>query len=110
MQTPYVFPQENGRRADVRWASVAGGESGGLRVDGATPFGLTVRPWTTAALDRAAHTAELTPDGRTWLTLDAGHNGIGSASCGPALPPQYLLPATSVRLDLRLRAIVERGV
>jgi beta-galactosidase len=106
MQTPYVFPQENGRRAQVRWASVTGGGDAGLRVEGATPFGLTVRPWTTEALDRAAHTAELTPDGRTWLTLDAGHNGIGSASCGPALPPEYLLPATSVRLDLRLRALV----
>jgi beta-galactosidase len=103
MQTPYVFPQENGRRAQVRWASVTGADAG-LRVEGDTPFGLTVRPWTSEALDRAAHTAELTPDGRTWLTLDAGHNGIGSASCGPALPPQYLLPATSVRLNLRLRA------
>jgi beta-galactosidase len=105
MQTPYVFPQENGRRAQVRWASVTDGTDSGLRVDGDTPFGLTVRPWTTEALDRAAHTAELTPDGRSWLTVDAGHNGIGSASCGPALPPQYLLPAASVRLDLRLRAL-----
>jgi beta-galactosidase len=134
MQTPYVFPQENGSRAEVRWASITaggsatsstgvasstggvasstggvdgggiGGGGAGLRVEGETLFGLTVRPWTTEALDRAAHTAELTPDGRTWLTIDAGHNGIGSASCGPALPPQYLLPATSVRLDLRLQA------
>jgi beta-galactosidase len=104
MQTPYLFPQENGRRADVRWASVADGRGAGLRVDGVTPFGLTVRPWTTEALDRAAHHAELRPDGRTWLTIDAGHNGIGSASCGPALPPRYLLAAASVRLDLRLTA------
>jgi beta-galactosidase len=103
MQTPYVFPQENGRRAEVRWASVIDGQGGGLRVDARTPVGLTVRPWTTEALDRAAHTADLQPDGRTWLTLDAGHNGIGSASCGPALPPEYLLPAASVRLDLELR-------
>jgi beta-galactosidase len=55
-------------------------------VCGRAPFGLTVRPWTTAALDRAAHTTDLVPDGRTWLTLDAGHNGIGSASCGPPCP------------------------
>jgi beta-galactosidase len=104
MQTPYVFPQENGRRAEVRWASVGDGR-GGVRVDGRTPFGLTVRPWTTPALDAAAHTAELAPDGRTWLTLDAGHNGIGSASCGPALPPEYLLPAASVHLDLEFRVL-----
>jgi beta-galactosidase len=102
MQTPYVFPQENGRRAEVSWATITDRGDGGVRVCGRTPFGLTVRPWTTAALDRAAHTADLVPDGRTWLTLDAGHNGIGSASCGPPLPPQYLLPATSARIDVEL--------
>jgi beta-galactosidase len=105
LQTPYVFPQENGRRSQVRRASLTDGAGGGLRVDGDTGFGLTVRPWTTEALERAAHTSELEPDGRTWLTIDAGHNGIGSASCGPGPEPRYLLPAASVRLDLRLRAL-----
>jgi beta-galactosidase len=74
-------------------------------VDGRTEFGLTVRPWTTAALDRAAHHAELAPDGRTWLTLDIGHNGIGSASCGPALPPEYLLPVAAGTLAVELRVL-----
>jgi beta-galactosidase len=103
LQTPYLFPQENGRRADVRWASVTGGQGGGLWVGGGTPFGLTVRPWTAEALDNAAHPTDLAPDGRTWLTLDAGHNGIGSASCGPGVLPPYLLPAAPARLDLELR-------
>ena len=102
MQTPYVFPQENGRRADVRWATITDRSGGGVRVDGGVPFGLAVRPWSTAALDDATHTTDLVPDGRTWLTLDAGHNGIGSASCGPPLPPRYLLPAAPTRLDLEL--------
>jgi beta-galactosidase len=104
LQTPYVFPQENGRRAQVRWATLSG-QAGGIRVHGRSAFGLTVRPWTAEALDRAAHAADLVADGRTWLTLDAGHNGIGSASCGPALPPQYLLPASPARLDLELQAL-----
>jgi beta-galactosidase len=102
LQTPYVLPQENGRRADVRWASVTDAEGRGLRIHGGTPFGLTVRPWTTQALDKAAHTVELKPDGRTWLTVDAGHNGIGSASCGPALLPRYLLVARQAHLELGL--------
>jgi beta-galactosidase len=106
MQTPYVFPQENGRRADVRYATLTGGQNGGVRVHGRTPYGLTVRPWTAEALDRAAHPTDLAADGRTWLTLDAGHNGIGSASCGPALLPGYLLPAAAARLDLELEALV----
>jgi beta-galactosidase len=105
MQTPYVFPQENGRRADVRWATVTGGQGGGVRVGGRTLFGLTVRPWTAEALDRAAHPTDLVPDGRTWLTVDAGHNGIGSASCGPGVLPPYLLAAAPARLDLELRVL-----
>jgi beta-galactosidase len=105
MQTPYVFPQENGRRAEVRWATVTDRRGAGVRVDGLSPYGMTVRPWTTEALDAAAHAAALVPDGRTWLTLDAGHNGIGSASCGPPLPPNHLLPAASVRLSLELSAL-----
>ncbi|MCO1593921.1 DUF4981 domain-containing protein [Micromonospora sp. RHAY321] len=105
MQTPYVFPQENGRRADVRWATVVDGQGRGLQVRGRSPFGLTVRPWTTEALERAAHPIDLVPDGRTWVTLDAGHHGIGSASCGPGVLPAYLLPAASVRLGLELRVL-----
>jgi beta-galactosidase len=98
MQTPYVFPQENGRRADVHRATI-----GALTVTATTPYGLTVRPWTTDALDKATHDADLMPDGRTWLTLDAGHNGIGSASCGPALPEDLLLPATHKRIAVTLQ-------
>ncbi|MDQ7903837.1 glycoside hydrolase family 2 TIM barrel-domain containing protein [Phytohabitans sp. ZYX-F-186] len=105
LQTPYLFPQENGRRADVRWATVTGGRGGGVRVDGRTPFGLTVRPWTAEALDRAAHPTDLAPDGRTWLTLDAGHNGIGSASCGPGVLPPYLLAPAPTHLELTLQAL-----
>jgi beta-galactosidase len=76
-----------------------------VRVEGQAVFGLTVRPWTAEALDRAAHPTDLAPDGRTWLTLDAGHNGIGSASCGPGVLPPYLLPAAPARLDLELRVL-----
>ncbi|MET7401209.1 glycoside hydrolase family 2 TIM barrel-domain containing protein [Dactylosporangium sp. NPDC005572] len=105
MQTPYVYPQENGRRAEVRWASVTERSGAGLRVAGSAPFGLTVRPWPAAALDAATHPTDLAPDGRTWLTLDAGHNGIGSASCGPGPLPRYLLPAAPARLELTLTAL-----
>lgn len=33
LQTPYVFPQENGTRRAVRWAEVSG-EKGGIRIEG----------------------------------------------------------------------------
>jgi beta-galactosidase len=91
LQTPYAFPQENGNRTGVsRLLLTGGGDS--LEVLGGPTVEATVRPWTTEALDAAAHPTDLVPDGLTWLNLDAGQNGLGSASCGPqALPTARLL-------------------
>ena len=47
LQTPYVYPQENGNRAEVRWATRDRRGRHGLRVDGAPTFDLTARRWTT---------------------------------------------------------------
>lgn len=82
LQTPYVVPQENGRRADVRWAQLRLANST-LQVRGS--FDLTVRPWSPTALELATHAPELEPDGLLWLHLDVGANGLGSAACGPGV-------------------------
>jgi beta-galactosidase len=89
LQTPYVKPQENGRRGDVRWATLTDSSGRGLRVDGG--FGLTVRRWTDADLAAAKHRNELVPGDGLWLTIDAGHQGIGTGSCGPGVLPEYEL-------------------
>ncbi|KUO12704.1 glycoside hydrolase family 2 TIM barrel-domain containing protein [Streptomyces sp. DSM 15324] len=88
MQTPYVRPQENGARADVRWA-----ELGGLRVEGDPEFWFTARRWTTEQLDAARHRTDLTPGDTVWVNLDHGQHGLGSQSCGPGPLPQYVLRA-----------------
>ncbi|MFJ9249898.1 glycoside hydrolase family 2 TIM barrel-domain containing protein [Streptomyces sp. NPDC101776] len=86
LQTPYVRPQENGARADVRWAEI-----GGLRIDGDPEFWFTARRWTTEQLDAATHRTDLTPTDTVWVNLDHGQHGIGSQSCGPGPLPQYFL-------------------
>ncbi|MEW1640937.1 glycoside hydrolase family 2 TIM barrel-domain containing protein [Streptomyces sp. NPDC091219] len=88
LQTPYLRPQENGARPDVRWA-----ELGGLRVDGDPEFWFTARRWTTEHLDAAAHRTDLTPGDTVWVNLDHGQHGIGSQSCGPGPLPRYFLNA-----------------
>ena len=93
MQTPYVFPQENGNRRHVRWARVARPDGSGLGIIGAPLIDLTVRPWSTGALEAARHTSDLRPDGRIHVHLDHAHHGIGSAACGPALPAIHTLAA-----------------
>ncbi|WP_371663369.1 glycoside hydrolase family 2 TIM barrel-domain containing protein [Streptomyces sp. NBC_00280] len=86
LQTPYVRPQENGARADVRWV-----ELGGLRIDGDPEFWFTARRWTSEQLDAADHLTDLTPGDTVWVNLDHGQQGIGSQSCGPGVLPPYLL-------------------
>ncbi|MFI6550296.1 glycoside hydrolase family 2 TIM barrel-domain containing protein [Streptomyces prunicolor] len=88
LQTPYVRPQENGARSDVRWAEI-----GGLRIDGDPEFWFTARRWTTEELDAATHRTDLAPSGTVWVNLDHAQHGIGSQSCGPGPLPQYFLNA-----------------
>ncbi|MEV5985306.1 glycoside hydrolase family 2 TIM barrel-domain containing protein [Streptomyces sp. NPDC052051] len=88
LQTPYVRPQENGARADVRWAEI-----GGLRIEGDPEFWFSARRWTNERLDRATHLTDLTPSDTVWLNLDHAHHGIGTQSCGPGPLPQYFLRA-----------------
>ncbi|MEW2408946.1 glycoside hydrolase family 2 TIM barrel-domain containing protein [Streptomyces griseoviridis] len=88
LQTPYVRPQENGARADVRWAEI-----GGLRVEGDPEFWFTARRWTTEQLDAADHRTDLVPGDTVWVNLDHGQHGIGSQSCGPGPLPTYRLRA-----------------
>lgn len=88
MQTPYVMPQENGSRMDVRWARVTG-PAGGVVVTGDPSVALTTRRWTSADLTRARHTTDLVPRDNVYLNVDWKHSGLGSASCGPGVLEQY---------------------
>ncbi|MEV4893379.1 glycoside hydrolase family 2 TIM barrel-domain containing protein, partial [Nonomuraea sp. NPDC055795] len=98
LQTPYVFPQENGHRAEVRWATLTDETGAGLQIAG--NYGLTARRWTTADLEAARHLPDLVPGDRIHLNLDLAHHGIGSASCGPGVLPHYELQAQQSTLTL----------
>lgn len=112
LQTRYTHPQENGARRGVSRATLglAAGPltvtAGQVRVGGTTVHGveLTARPWSDAALHRAAHPHELVPDGALWLHLDAAQHGLGSAACGPGVLPDATLRPAPVTLQLRITA------
>jgi len=102
LQTPYVRPQENGHRIDTRWVQLIPAVGPGLRIDAAPSlFGLTVRRWTTADLASAKHHPELVAGDTTYVTIDIAQAGIGSNSCGPALPEKYQLKTGPAHLSLR---------
>lgn len=102
MQTPYVYPQENGARSDVRHAIISGPEGGGLRIDGEPTFNLTARRWTSEHLHAAKHTTDLVPSDHVYVNVDYALNGIGSGSCGPGVLQQYQLHAEPVTFAFTL--------
>ena len=104
LQVPYVFPQENGNRADVVRAALSG-DGAGLELQAPDGLGLAVRPWSTAELDLRLHDGALRPDGRTWVTLTAAMHGVGSAACGPIPLDTYVLTAREETFTFRLRPV-----
>ncbi len=83
---PYVRPQENGGHTDVRWL-----ETDGIRIELDQPRQVSVLHLTAADLDAATHVVELRPRPETFVTIDAVHRGVGTASCGPDTLPPYLV-------------------
>ena len=96
LQTPYVYPQENGNRLDVRWARLTAADGSGLEVRGDPTFAFSARRWTSADLDAARHTTDLVARDAVYLNVDVAQNGLGTASCGPGVLPQYDLLARPV--------------
>ena len=103
LHTDYVKPQENGSRSGV--VSLSVGRAGrGFSVTG-DGFAFTASPWSSTELDAAAHPTDLPPAGdRTRLVLDLAEHGIGTASCGPGVLPQYRLDARRSRRPVSPRS------
>jgi beta-galactosidase len=102
MQTPYLFPQENGNRAEVRWLTLTDESGAGVKVTGEPHIDVTARRWTTEDLDAASHPVDLRASDLVWLNLDYRQNGLGSGSCGPGVLPRYQLEARPTEFSVTL--------
>jgi hypothetical protein len=100
---PYVMPQENGNKTDVRWVALADEGGVGLLAVGMPLLNVSAHHYTTEDLTRATHTYELERRDDVTLNLDYAQGGLGNESCGPGVLPQYLLQPQEVRFRLRLR-------
>ena len=99
---PYIRPQENGNKSDVRWAAITNQQGIGLLAVGMPLFNAGVHHYTQAALTAANHTFELARIPETVVSLDYRQGGLGSNSCGPGPLPQYLLQPDEMRFAMRL--------
>ncbi len=75
---PYISPQENGNKTDVRWASVTNEDGLGLLAISDSVFNVNVHDYTDKELLAAKERASDFSRGNiTVLNLDLGTNGIG---------------------------------
>ena len=100
---PYIRPQENGNKTDVRWATITNLRGMGLLVAGMPLVNVTVHDYTGEDLVQARHDHELAHRPATVLNLDLRHGGLGSNSCGPGPLPAYQLQPQEMSLTVRLR-------
>ena len=110
---PYVRPQENGNKEDVRWLTLADTNTPVAQANGGHGEGVLIvaeeSPVSFSALHFSAddftavnHNYELKPRREIVLSIDAKNSGLGNGSCGPGVLEKYaVLPSRNYRLHLR---------
>jgi beta-galactosidase/evolved beta-galactosidase subunit alpha len=89
LYTAYIYPQENGNRAETRWLALTDRRGLGLYAQGLPLLDFSAHHYTTQDFERARHTNEC---------------GLGSGSCGPQTWSPYRVAPDEFSFSVRLRA------
>ncbi|WP_266206201.1 glycoside hydrolase family 2 TIM barrel-domain containing protein [Pontibacter kalidii] len=107
---PYVRPQENGSKTDVRWAALYNQSGTGLRIEGAPTVEITAQQFDTQQLSypgRQApnkHGNDIKPASLVSLNIDYRQMGVGGDNTwGARTHPQYTLPAVPYSYTFTIR-------
>ena len=95
----YATPQSTGNRTDVRWAKLTDQAGEGVFMESNRPFQFSIIPFSDVLLEKAHHINELERDGMMTIHLDAEQAGVGTATCGPGVLPQYLVPVEKTMFE-----------
>ncbi|MFD2114673.1 glycoside hydrolase family 2 TIM barrel-domain containing protein [Paenibacillus yanchengensis] len=106
---PYIRPQENGNKTDVRWATITNAAGEGLRMTSPTLFNTSVHHYSAHDMTKTSHVHLLNKRQETIVNIDQVQSGIGNHSCGyaPTLE-QYLVQPTERTFEYTLTPIVKR--
>ena len=109
MHVPYIMPQENGNRTEVRWIALKGRSSQySLIFSGEGPMEFSISRYSIHEMQRKYHENELKDSGKLYLHLNYKQRGVGTSSCGPDTLPEYKL--TSGVFFFCYRISVRKGV
>ena len=103
---PYVRPQENGNKEDVRWLELTDAGGNGLNISAVeNPFAFSALHFTAQDLSSVRHSYELKPRPEIILSLDAKMSGLGNSSCGPGVLEKFSVPPANYRLHLKFSPV-----
>ena len=90
---PYVRPQENGTKSDIRWWKVLNDAGRGLMVTSVEPFSASALHYTIESLDEGvqkhnSHSAEIDPAPLTNLLVDKCQQGLACVNSWGAIPEE----------------------
>jgi len=74
---PYVMPQENGNRTDVRWMFLSDENNQGMLIVADSLLSMSALPFTEGNINEAKHTNELKEAGFVTLNIDLIQMGVG---------------------------------
>ena len=100
-----VVPQDNCNQTDVRWAAVTNIEGVGLMMSGSNPMNFSAYPYDDKAITRARHMNDLNEADFVTVNFDDLVGGLGTATCGPGVLPQYVVKGDIYRFNVTYRPI-----
>lgn len=88
--TPYIYPQENGNKVDVQWATLTNADQIGLLITGKN-LNISAHHYSLDSLTKARHPYELKNAAQITLNVDYAQSGLGSESFLYNFLDKYLL-------------------
>ena len=94
---PYIRPQENGNKTDVRWLTLVDNNQVGIKVTGIQPLSVSALPFSTEDIDpgkqkNQKHTTDVKFGDYVYLSIDLAQRGVGGDNSWGAVPhSQYRL-------------------
>ena len=95
---PYIRPQENGNKTDIRWWTLADSTGAGIEIVAEQPFSASALHYTIESLDEGEvkhqmHSQEVAEADVTNLLIDKVQSGLACVNSWGAQPlPEYQLP------------------
>ncbi len=106
---PYVRPQENSAHVGCRFADVTTPAGRGIYF-AADKFSLSASHYSPEYLTSVAHDYELVPERETTVIVDYRNSGVGSASCGPVLDPEYRISERKIEFTHYIKPVFSGNI